>query len=223
MNKEFCWRFGAVVLSALALLASRSPVDAAVVITSRSSFESQLLPGFYQETFENITPRGLKPDPMDLSGNGYSYSITTPGAGDDLWINQTVTTYTRWLSTETGNDDIQITFTGGVVTAVGGTFFLTGLDERSLAGTVTVTLNDGTTANVSSAAQGAASQPFVGFFSAVPITSLTITGPDGTFVGFDNFTVGAVVPEPLESSLAAAACLLAVAFARNRRRSAARK
>jgi len=91
--------------------------------------------------------------------------------------------------------DVVLTLTTGNVTAVGGDWFLTDVNEGQVAGTLDLTLSDGTVvSNLASPASGTVN--FRGFITdgVTKITSIT-HHPDAEYVTFDNLYVGVAVPE----------------------------
>jgi hypothetical protein len=176
--------------------------QAALVFTDKTDFlNNRIAPGSYLENFEGLTAGGQGGN-LARSSGGFSYTVSAPTSvyvvsdltAPPLPSGQAITTFFN------GNN-LVITFTSGNVTAVGGDFFLTNLEENWVAGTFTVGLNDGTTSNVDllTGPPAANTVAFRGFTSDSPITSLTISGfnaPGTQFGTLDNFYVGVnAVPE----------------------------
>jgi hypothetical protein len=150
----------------------------------------------YLENFNSLTSGSLN-SPLTFSQSGFSYSVVA----STLLYSGTGNTGSRFLGENYRTDDITISFTSGNVTAVGGNFFLTDAGDNLVAGSISLTLNDGSVINLTSPTSGAT--PFGGFTTdGAIITSLTIAGPGATsWDSFDNLYVGAsnapaAVPEP---------------------------
>jgi len=101
------------------------------------------------------------------------------------------------------------------VTAVGGEFFITNVDNFFLIAPVTITLSDGTITTYTPASRW----EFRGFVSEGPIiTSLILSAPGvGNYNTLDNLIVGAAVPEPSSMLLLGFSFLTFLAFLAKRR------
>ncbi len=120
------------------------------------------------------------------------------------------------LSTNNPFDLLSLTFTGNPVTAVGGIFFPTDSAGRPANGTVTVTLNDGSTSTIINDPNA-----FLGFTTTNPIASLQIfTTGSVTWPSVDHLYVGTVAPapEPATITILGSICLAAGALCCMRRR-----
>jgi hypothetical protein len=210
---------GGAWIAGVAVMYAGWPAHAIVVIEQdHAAFMSQLLPGHHTEDFEGFTG-GQQPASIPRSANDFSYTLSAPNG---LFINQQDFKFSQWLSIYDANDAITVTFTGPPVTAVGGNFFLTlFFQETATAGTFIVQLNDGTQHVVSSLPESAGAQPFVGFLSTDPITSLTVLPPGDPLepgvVTMDNLVVGTAIPEPGEMAIVAAVGLAGLGAFRWRR------
>jgi hypothetical protein len=185
----------AVFLVAVVAQPARAQVT---TYTSQSAFINALTDPAYFESFnefpgQNVaSPQVFSFGPVGFSLNdndpaGIFYSSGSPDQGS------------VFPSVNAAPDSFVLTFTGNV-TAVGGTFFLTDLNFDSVGGfNVTATLATGENVVLMSTSSYS-TQPFGGFTSTVPITSLTLTNSDGAdaFVSLDNLYVSgtAAVPEP---------------------------
>jgi hypothetical protein len=160
---------------------------AADVYTNRGSFLAQLAPGAYTEDF---TGPGVQiRASFTFTGGGRGYTIESSPADGQVYRNGDS------IGNYTSAQELVLTFFGAPVTAIGGDFFLADIDDIPIPGDVTLTLSDGTRHTWSS--DGLTDSSFRGFVSAVPITSLVFSAPpDPLFNSFDNFTIGAAVPEP---------------------------
>ena len=128
-----------------------------------------------------------------------------------------------WLSNQAASNPITFTITSGNPYAVGGFFFITDVNGKSVVATLAtllVQVNDGTQFLVP-----ANSNPgtFVGFISDAPITTLTVTrfangGTNDAFATVNDLTLGLLIPEPTTGLfvLGGSACVL------RRRRTAGR-
>lgn len=116
--------------------------------------------------------------------NGYSY---TASAANGLY------SIPGAMSTNSAEDPLTLTFDGLPVTAVAGDFYGTDFNGNPITTVVTVALDDGTTVGLSYPTV------FVGFTTAVPIVSLTISCGDGLWPTYDNFYVGQLIMVPVEN------------------------
>jgi hypothetical protein len=185
----------------LFLLLAVVPLSAANVYTDSSAFTSLLAPGYYVETFDGI---GDGPIGATHTFPAGSYTFSAYAAGE-LWSQ--VSAGSRALSTEYAADPLVFTFTGSP-TAVGGNFFSSDVDFSVIPGTITLTLDDGTTTTVTVTNPNSA-LPFIGFTATggAHITTLTVTGgPDTVWPTVDNLHIGQLasaseVPEPASLAL----------------------
>lgn len=182
------------LLSAAALaLASATTFAAATIYTSSASFLANVLPGSYTENFNGLT----NPPPTAFANGGFSYTVSAPNglyaSGDFLGTNQI-------------DEALTITFTGNAVTAIGGNFYSSDLDDDFQAVSMTITLSDGT---IEIFTPTSASDSYRGFTAQLPFTSLVISAPgQSLYAGLDNLTIGrslASVPEPTSWALVALA------------------
>jgi hypothetical protein len=176
----------AIVFSTTAMISQSS---ATTIYTSEAAFLAHTQPGSYLETFDSLPQFTAVTSPLSFSKNGFSYTASAPtffnvGTPGDVW-----------LSTFDRSTNIVFDFTSNSVTAVGGNFFVTDVPGNVVAGTITVTLDNGTTFSVS--APSATS--FVGFTTSSPIHSLTFipppSGANEVFGTVNNFITGRSVPE----------------------------
>ena len=182
-----------LALAGLLLAAvSVSVARATTIYTDQTTFLNNVRPGYYLETFDSL-PKGNVVPPLAFSANGFSYTAAPAafnffnvGPGTDVW-----------LSTSTSNLSIIFNMTSGNVTAAGGYFFLTAFLGNVTTGTVTATINDGSTSSI----LNPNSTSFIGFTPSSPILSLTVTPtvmPPNTnvFMTANDFIVGtAAVPD----------------------------
>ena len=146
--------------------------------------------------------------PTPGSADPYAFTSTTPPGTNANQLRITPIGAGQWLTTTVANNALTFQFGAGV-SAVGGEF---GLAEFSLVsgtyslvstGTITLSLDDGTTEVIALSPQDAS--PFRGFFSSTAISSLTFQGPSGSsiFAAVNSLIVGAAVPEPGSLALVA--------------------
>jgi hypothetical protein len=189
-------------VAAVAFATTIFPLSASAVTTTYTNATTFLTntSSYYLETFDTSKPGEDYTSPT-FSKNGFSYTVSSPNG---LWSG-IGNTGSRFLGTLNENKDLTISFTSGNITALGGNFFLNDTNDNLAAGTITLTLNDGSVINLVSPTSG--STPFGGFTTnGSLITSLTISGPETTWENFDNLYVGTAtaiakptatdVPEP---------------------------
>jgi hypothetical protein len=199
------------------LAAAAPSARADQVYTDLNTFLANVGGNYYLENFNSL-PQGPSPTNVlnfPLSGgavNGFSYSVSTSSPLNSLYgitVNGTPA-----LSTDF-NDSLTFDFTGADTTAVGGFFFLTDVNGNVVpVGSLTLTLDDGTTATVTNPSPTG----FIGFTTDAPIASLTVTpGDNSSLVTLEGFYAGVAVPEPASVSLLGCGVLgLALALGRNR-------
>ena len=191
------------VLAAAGIFGTTSPLHAAVTTyTSQSAFINALQDPAYFESFNEYGSEEV-PSPQSFSFGPVGFTLSDNDPYGIFYSDGGGSEGSVFPSTEAAVDSFVLTFTGSVY-AVGGTFFLSDINYNSLAdGSVTATLATGQSIVLAST-DSYNTQPFGGFTSTTPITSLTLTGPvtntDGTyaFVSLDNLYVSGVaaVPEP---------------------------
>jgi hypothetical protein len=185
-----------LVLVSLGL--SAMTTQATTIYTNQAAFLAATQPGFYLETFNSLPQFTSLTPPLNFSKNGFSYNATTASGNPFFNIGPSGDT---WLSTFHEFDPIVFNLTSNNVTAVGGFFFLTDVNGNLSAGTVTVTLNNGSMFSIID--PNATS--FIGFTTGVPIQSLTVTppasGPSLIFATANDFITGKAVPETGSSAL----------------------
>jgi hypothetical protein len=184
-----------------------SQTDAQVILYhDQPSFSAALAPGAYLEDFNAFDGQTAVPTPQLFSGGSgpFAYQLTDPFSTAIYYTSQATNGFVAG-GTQLVGDTLTITFTSGNVHAAGGTFFLTDFNGFTIAGPLTVTLNSGENSLQMSTADYS-TEPFLGFTSVAPITSITITSPD-QYPTVDNLYVGNVtgVPEPSSLILVTAA------------------
>ncbi len=210
-------------LAVAALLVAASGAQAALTTFSSSASFLAALSASGTDNFTGFNITGSTPNPITRNAGSFGYTADVGPTG--LFFGGG-TTANPFLSTNTATDTMSFgTFTGGVVSAIGGNFFGSNISGLFAAGAVTVVVTDSlgatvsTTINPSSEATGS----FLGFTSNGTITSMTVAAvqPVSGFLwpSADNLTLGTVaaIPEPGTYAMFAAG-LAALGFLARRRR-----
>jgi hypothetical protein len=184
---------GCLLSAAAWVLFAASPASAASVsLYSSTATFLGALQSSYIENYNSLPATGQHSGPLNFSGNGYSYAVDVPG--DSLYVIDYPSDAGNYaLSTLTSDYSLVFTFGSGIQ-GVGGSFFLTDDPGNSAIGSITLTLNDGTTETLTNPGVSG----FNGFISSgADITSLTIsTGTAGVFATADNLYVGEAAGGP---------------------------
>jgi hypothetical protein len=150
--------------------ATGSATGATQVFTDRAAFIAALADGHIENKFNDLShgaSGGLR-----YSDHGFEYLLFTQFAARSALYNDRGS-----VSADRATDAIVISFTGGnSVTAIGGNFWSTDFAQNPTAGTITVSLSDGTSETIDSTGP----TDFLGFIASAPIFSLTIDAPDIT-------------------------------------------
>jgi hypothetical protein len=180
-----------------------SPCHADVLYTNTGTFSQHIGSGFTNTfTGQPATPAA------SYSSGGYSYTLSAAGG---LYSNG------DFIGTNNANQALTINFTGAAVTAIGGNFYATNINDVFQSVAMTIMLSDGTSTTFTPNNPNT----FRGVTTNVAITSLVLSAAGAnTFAGLDNFFVGAsataaAVPEP--TTLAMLALGLGGIFAARRR------
>jgi hypothetical protein len=199
----------------LALMGLAVPARAqTTTYSSQASFLSNVLPGYYLETFDSLTANQVLTSPLSFSANGFSYTAAAPSG----FVPEAPNGSDVWLTTFDSSDPITFTFTSGNVTAVGGDFFPTDANGDLTNGNITVQLNDGTSVSLTNPKD----TTFTGFTSKQTITSLTVTSDGASWASANNFIVGvagtATTPEPGTTALLLSVGAVGLVALRRRRK-----
>jgi hypothetical protein len=194
-----------IILSTIAALItacySVSSADAQLVYTDSSAFISATSASNYTQNFNGIPAPTLVTTPTNFSGNGFSFTATTPNGG----INNQLYGLTnggggdRWLTTFFPEFGLVFTNFSPNVSAIGGNFFAT--DEQGVFTNtpinVRIMLSDASTFSTNYSPGGFTSFLGVTFSTNVSISSLVISNLNNPpmFPTANNLTIGAV-PEP---------------------------
>ncbi len=175
---------------------ANASLPTALVYSNLTTFAANINPGYGTETFDGLGT-GTLGYLINFTNQSFLFNVGTPlapatglfgvtGQGGDVWLSSN------------DPETIVFNFTSGNVTAVGGNFFNTDVNGALTSGTLTATINNGTTRTI----LNANTNSFLGFTSQTPITSLTLSGDNTTYLTANNLVVG-VVPEPSSLALAA--------------------
>lgn len=201
------------IVVAFAALGAESAARADMIYTDQTAFLAHVKPGYSLETFDALPQYTEVLAPLAFSALGFSYTASAESEFTSGNFFPAGTLSDVWLSTNGVSDDIVFEFTSGNVTAVGGFFFRTStFGEVVTAGTVTLTLDNGTVYST----DAPSANSFVGFTTTSPIFSLSVgVEPVGGFLEdfatANDLIVGVAVPEP--STLALAGLSLGCLFA----------
>ena len=176
------------------------PSAQAVPFTSEAAFLANVQTGYYLEDFNSLPGYTNLGSPVSFTGNGYSYDATNP---DGLYTTPPIAGDIA-LSVNFSGTAITITFTGGLVTAVGGNIYASDIDGNYTSGAITLLLDNGESITISDPSPTS----FAGFITSSPIISLSIFPENfnsGYWPTLDNLIVGqatiSAVPEPSTTSL----------------------
>ena len=164
----------------------------ASVYLTESNFVSRLETNYYFNDFGSFVAGDQGVTNITLSGGTPVFSLavsTVSGPNNNLYIVSGTLPTGKAMSTTVESTDLLLTFTSGNVTAVGANFFLSDLAENQVAGSLNVTLSDGTVTAITNASTGP-----VGFAGFTTDPSNTIASvrlhPSSQYVSFDNLYVG---------------------------------
>lgn len=167
----------------LAFLLGSTTAPATTVYTDYSDFIS-VLNNYNSESFYDVTKYTKLSSSLSFTAGEDTYTISGSGG---LYSGYAYTSGS-FLSTWTSNTSLSFNLTSGPLTALGGYFFLTNVADAAVSGTITATLNDGTSRTISISST---SPTFLGFTSTSGISSLTLsTNTSVGFVSIDNLYTG---------------------------------
>jgi len=189
-------RFLAVGAALVLWIGILLPVDGAIVYTNETTFVAAIgaFPVFVND-FTNLGYLGQLVHPLTACQNGICYSIFSQ---PPLYL----VAFDGALSTVETNDQIVVAFTTANVRAVGGDFFPADTNASPTSGSVSVTLNDGTTINIAS--QSNTVPTFLGLVSTGPlITNLVVQAKSpGAYPAMSHFYAAVGVPSLATSLMA---------------------
>jgi PEP-CTERM motif len=202
------------LLSLVALAMFAEPASAATVYAQQADFLSGVAPGSYLETFTLVN--SLNAPTFSFGANGFSYTVTAgpPNSGERVFRNGS------FISASPSRISLNITFTSGNVTAIGGDFFSGNVggfsgDVTLKTEPVIVSLSDGTITTFTPTGPASA---FRGFISSTPISSVVVQSTQGWYSIMDNLRVGAALPVPEPSTwLMMGLGLIGLAFVKPRK------
>ena len=175
-------------LVALAAGAITLTAGAAVIYEDEATFLANIQAGYYLEDFNGYVYGGYTEYTLDLSQDGWAYTISAEGGANSyLWSGD------GNMSTNSALDWLRVDFTGDPVTAIGGWFFAGDIGGYYIPGTVVIEMSDGTHYEF----DPVNGTDFRGFTTDEAITWMTIDCPEGAVNAWstmDHFYVG--VPAP---------------------------
>lgn len=178
----------------LALASLASEVSAVVItFTDRTAFLSAVAPGYFEDDFSDVTNGGITGAVSLRSGNGFAVSYSAPSYG--------LYSVTGGMSTNVSTDNLIALFTGDLVYAAGGYFYLSDIagEYQSFPGNGVSAFADNGVDPVSMLVASENSPTnFFGWVSSEPLLTITMnsggTSPD-RWNTIGDFIVGAAVPE----------------------------
>ncbi|HKE47799.1 MAG TPA: hypothetical protein VKB52_07015 [Rhodanobacteraceae bacterium] len=138
------------------------------VFTDRAAFMAALDGARFENKFTDVSPGasgGLR-----YAQSGFEYLVFTQFQASSALYNGR-----NSVSTDRATDEVVLTLTSDTpVNAIGGNFWSTDFAQRPVAGTITVTLSDGTIEAIDSTGPS----NFIGFIAPEPIFGVTVDAPD---------------------------------------------
>jgi hypothetical protein len=210
----------ALAIAIITACATTHDAEAATTYTDSSAFFAAISASNYTETFDSIPGANFVTTPTNFSGNGFSFTATTPNTeGNQLYGLNNGGGSDRWLSTFFSEYGLFFTNFSPNVSAIGGNFFATDVDGNYVNTPIRVSilLSDSSTFSTDYTPSGANSFLGVTFNTNVSVSSLVISNLNDPpqFPTANNLTMGVVVPEPSTYALLG---LAAVGYAIRRRR-----
>jgi len=187
-------RTALLALAAGSVTLAASAAGAAVIYEDEAGFLANIQANYYLEDFNGYVYGGYTEYTLDLSQNGWAYTISAEGGANSyLWSgdgNMSTNSALDWLRV-----DFDPAAENGLPSAVGGWFFPGDINGYYQTGPIVIDLSDGTHYEF----DPANGTDFRGFTSDVAITSITIDAPEGAanaWSTMDHFYVGSAVPGP---------------------------
>lgn len=210
------------LLAAVFTFAGVSASTAAVTVFNTQASFLAATTDPYLETFDSLIsgpPSALVT--LDFASAPYAYQATQSGTRF-FTITNTPTVGDRWLSSNSVNTTITLTFANNNIFAVGGNFFATDNAGAFRSGGFQLQVNGESPEVINPTSANS----FIGFVSDDPITTLTIAPTSFiTYTTVNDFIVGGAasaeaIPEPA-STMITATLLAAGLMARRREKAAA--
>ena len=169
--------------------------------TDRAAFLAALAPGYLSNNFSTLAAGIQTSATLSFSGGSPSINVdlTTRDGSDSLPGGPLYVCNTSTVSNApgTGRRTDKLSISAPAFTAIGGDWFISGVNDEFVAGEVTLTFSDGTIRTVNGTDQP---NSFRGYISDAPLTGVKVIATN-TALGWttiDNLVISvpASVPEP---------------------------
>lgn len=188
----------ALACLAVGLISTKADIT---TFTDSASFMSNVAPDYYLENFAALSDTESSYSGAQTFNNSLTYSFGLTVIQSDTSVG---TLYTKsdgsggFVVSTFNDDDVMVLTLGSNITAIGGNFFSTDYDFNADPGAeITITLDTGEFITLTSGTDISSDEPFGGFISSDPISSITVSSSgSGHYPTLAKIVVGTSVPEP---------------------------